>query len=277
MSARPGVHTGHPGAYRTCTHPDCKTYRDRYRKKWHYDRSHGLKRYVDGTPARHHIAALVGAGWSYRAIAGAADVSPTTINRVARGLQKYLQRPIAARILDVSGLPSQPTKGSDEPFVPRVGTVRRIQALLYMGHRHMDIDPRSAVLLHQQGRWVTKSTHDRIAAVYDALAMTPGPSERTRQRARALGYVGPLDWDDIDLDAEPATVDDVATVDDIAVLRRLNGDRIDVTVAERRAVVAQLWHHGHTAGAIARRCGFNEDTVDKDIERLGLRRNAVAS
>lgn len=275
MTSRPGVHAGHLGEYRTCTHVDCTTHRDRYRKRWAYERSHGLKRLVDATPVRLHIASLIGAGWSYRAIAGASDVSPTTVHRVGRGLQATLQRAVAARILDVTGLPSRPTKGADEPFVPKVGTVRRIQALLYMGHRHEDIDPRSGVILNQQGRWVVRSTHDRIAAAFDRLAMQPGPSERTRRRARALGYLGPLDWDDIDLDAQPVrAAEEEREVDEVAVQRRLAGERLELTVAERRMLVGELWSQGLGAGTIATRCGFSADVISKDIERLGLRRAA---
>lgn len=282
MSARPGVHSGHPGEYRTCKQADCLRYRERYRKQWTYERSHGHKRLVDASPARRHIEGLIGAGWSYRAIAGAADVSPTTVHRVGRGLQGTLQRTVARRVLAVAGLPFRPTKDATEPFVPKIGAVRRIQALLFMGWRHSDISAacqiRSAVVLHQQGRWITRGTHDKIAAGFDRLAMSSGPSERTRQRARRLGYLGPLDWDDIDLDPM-AMLDETEAVDvdEVAVQRRLTGDRVELNVAERRMVVATLWAQGLGPVGIANRTGFSTDLVGKDTERLGLRRNAAAS
>lgn len=119
--------------------------------------------------------------------------------------------PEATRILaiPVDALPERPSAQTREPFVSRVGTVRRIQALIFMGWPHRELSTRSGLrthpLLSQQGRWVTRTTHDKIAALYDELAMVPGPSLHSRGWARRLGYVGPLAWDDIDHDLAPNT------------------------------------------------------------------------
>ena len=106
---------------------------------------------------------------------------------------------------------------SSPRFIPRHGTDRRIQALLALGWRHSDItarlteiDPLAATqsdqLLRRPGPYVWASTAEAVRAVYDQLAMIPGPSKRNRDRARKLGYVPPLAWDDDELDdpeAEP--------------------------------------------------------------------------
>lgn len=209
MTGSPHRANGHPGAYHGCTHPECREYRLRYRKRWQYEREHGHLRTVDAEPVSRRIWTLMGAGWTARAIAGAAETSPSVVTRLSSGDQTRVTRKVAARILavDPSGLPLTPSKQTTEPFVSRVGSVRRIQALLFMGWSHAAMYERSGVrtqmVLAQQGRWVTRSTHDKVAALYDALWSKPGTSAHARTWARKLGYAPPLAWDDIDRDAEP--------------------------------------------------------------------------
>lgn len=212
------VHSGHDGGYSTCREPACVAHRARYVKRWQYERSQGLLRLTDATPVRLHIATLQGAGWSLRAIAGAAACSPGTVAKVAAGQQAKMARAVAARILavDPAQVPSRASRQTREPFVPRVGTTRRLQALLFMGWGHKQMRKHcglnTANLLHQQGQWVLRSTHDKVAAMYAALAMKPGPSPKARTYARRLGYVGPMDWDDIDLDGAPEKPDELCAL-----------------------------------------------------------------
>lgn len=199
-------HAGHPGTYRECAHPDCVTYRARYRKRWQLDRERGIKRTIDPTPIALHVATLLGQGWSCRGIAGAAGVAPQTVTRLKRGDAKTIGREAAAKILAVNGLPREASHQTTEPFVPRVGTVRRLQALQVMGWTTTYLRDEYGInpcTLYQQGRWVTRSTHDKVARAYRELSHRRGPSERTTQRALARGYVGPADWNDIDLDEAP--------------------------------------------------------------------------
>lgn len=146
-----------------------------------------------------------------RAIAGTAEVNNGSVASVANGNQQRIRRDLAERILavDPNQVPSRPSRGVTEPFVPRIGTVRRIQALLYMGWGHAQMTQhcgvRTAVVLHQQGRWVTRSTHDAIARMYRQLSHRPGPSSKARRYAQQRGYLGPTEWDDIDLDEAPET------------------------------------------------------------------------
>jgi lambda repressor-like predicted transcriptional regulator len=206
--APPGIHSGHGGHYKTCTHPDCVQHRLRYQKRWRLDRSRGHKRLTDSTPVRLHLDTLRGAGWSLRSIAATAGISTTTASYLVNG-QPTVKHSVATAILgvDPNQVPIRASKQTTEPFVSRVGTTRRIQALLFMGWTHVEMTARSGVrtaaLLHQQGRWVTRSTHDKVATLYRDLSHRPGPSERTRTRARNRGYLGPASWDDIDLDEAP--------------------------------------------------------------------------
>lgn len=238
------THSGHGGDFNTCPDPACVEHRRRYQKHWRYERAHGKKRLTDATPARLKIATLQGMGWSLRSIAAAADTSPTVISRITKG-QASVQVKVGRAILaiDTEQVPSRASKQTIEPFVPRVGAVRRIQALLRMGWTHEEMFRRSGIrtgcVLHQQGRWITRSTHDALAAMYRELCTTLGPSERTRGRAERRGYLAPTEWNDIDLDPEPDALEpeDDDEIDEVVVQRVLAGERMHTTTAERYEIV----------------------------------------
>lgn len=91
----------------------------------------------------------------------------------------------------------------DGQLVAPGGAVRRIRALIAIGWTRADIAPRIAPANCDSlargnyarmavGRWRA------VAACYDELHMTLGPSKINRQRAIKLGYAPPLAWDDID-------------------------------------------------------------------------------
>jgi hypothetical protein len=151
-----------------------------------------------------HVRELAAAGATVRGIAEAAGVPASVVSRVlsrqqARVRPGTVQRLLAVSIEDVMARPLP------SGFVPAVGARRRIAALLALGWRHEDISAhaggiQSGTVLHQVGGLVTRATHDSITRAYDQLAMTAGPSERTRRRARAAGYPPPLAWDDDALD-----------------------------------------------------------------------------
>jgi hypothetical protein len=219
-----------------------------YAKRWRLDHERGITRVVSAPEAASHVWALLGAGWSLRGIAGAAGVSANTVIRMRD--QKRVTRKCVAKVLAVHGLPCDPSNQVTEPFVPRIGTVRRIQAMLFMGWTHAHLQARCGLrthlLLTQPGRWVTRTTHDKIAALYDEIGMTPGPSEITRRRARKAGYVGPLSWDDIDHDTEPVVdVEDSGLIDEAAILRRMAGDKsVPLTQTERVEAVRRWFDQG---------------------------------
>lgn len=187
-----------------------------YYKRWRLDSSRGIRRLVDAGPVHAHLAQLVAAGWSYRAISEAAGVSATTAHVIARRGQATVRRDVAARILRVRADQVLARRANPAGFVPAVGARRRIEALLALGWRHEDITAtsglpgarQSGVVLHQRGDWLAKATHDAILTAYAALSSRQGPSERTRRRALALGYAPPAAWDDDtaldDPDAAPA-------------------------------------------------------------------------
>lgn len=228
-----------------------------YGKRWRQERAQGILRIVDATEAKRRLDTLVGAGWSARAIAGTAGVSVQCITKILNGQPRANRTTVAAILtVDPETVPQAASKQTTEPFVPRVGAVRRIQALLAMGWPHHEQQRRSgvstAMILSQRGRWITRSTHDKIAALFTELAMTHGPSAHSRGWARRLGYALPLQWDDIDHDPAP-------TVNNHEQLQRDRGALVeDLTF---------LADHGVGITEAARRVGMGAKTLDKYLRR----------
>jgi hypothetical protein len=156
--------------------------------------------------AAQHVQALRDAGMTVEAIASAARLGTTTINRLAypshAGHYRELRESRSAAILAVRvghrGV--APTL-----LVPAVGTTRRIHGLARMGWTaaavgaHLGITGKAVSLITTRTR-VTAETATRIEAVHRDLAMRPGPSDTSRRRAAARGWAPPLAWDDDTID-----------------------------------------------------------------------------
>ncbi|MFD6094552.1 hypothetical protein ACFWGN_20770 [Oerskovia sp. NPDC060338] len=184
------------------------TQTSQYRKRYLLDRSRGITRTVPADPVREHLDTLHRCGLSYQAIADASRIAKATIHRIAKGGTVRVNASVALQLLAVR--PAQAlTRSNPAAFVPNLGARRRIRALLAAGWRHVDITaaagyagqtPRSAIILHQQGDWIARETHDSIVRAYQSLAGSLGPGDLTRRRALATGYAPPAAWDDELLD-----------------------------------------------------------------------------
>lgn len=110
--------------------------------------------------------------------------------------------------------------------ISSVGTVRRVHALNRIGWSTPQVFRRAG--LGERGReslrldMVKVRTAAAIAAVYDALSVTPPPEStwgervaaaRTRARAEREGWADPFAWEGIDMD-DPDAVPDVSGMSD---------------------------------------------------------------
>lgn len=191
--------------------------RARYGKKWRLDRLRGIAYLVDPAPARDHIEELLAAGFSLRAIADAARLSPTTLSRIRRQLDKQIKRHVNAAILAVTVEKARDRQGRG--FVPAVGYRRRIHALYAIGHTAESIAAASSLdasairnALNGPGEWITAEKAEAIGAAYDMLWSLPGPSPQNRGRARNYGWAPPLSWDDDTIDDPEATASGAVSV-----------------------------------------------------------------
>lgn len=225
-----------------------------------------------------HVEALLATGWTVTGIMRAAGAGrrsipvPQPYGRSSPSATT-IRRDIADRILAIA--PNPPPVRS----VDATGTRRRLQALAALGWPLDAIAERCGVNRRTLSRaladtTVTVTLAARVAAAYDQLSMTRGPSAGTRGRAARRGWAPPLAWDDETID-DPATQPcglpsrgDRQLVDDVAVDRFLAGNPVSLTRPERAAVAARLAGQGHSVHAVARRLGTGAATV-RNLLRAG--------
>ena len=159
----------------------------------------------DAAQAREHVKALRGLGWTYEGIAQAAGLSSYVPHKLDIGQTKTLRAESEKALLAVPLVPSDSHRSGDS-----AGTRRRVQALAWMGWPCSEVAYRagttrsSLATLILPDRRISFALARRVAAVYEELCMTFGPSKVAAGKARQLGFVPPLGWDEdlIDLGDE---------------------------------------------------------------------------
>lgn len=145
-------------------------------------------------------------------------------------------------------------------MVPALGTRRRVQALMAMGHSGADIAAQLGVT-YQAVHKIKAGTADKVfastaanvARAYESMCMTlPTGPHRTRIRNAALraGYAPPLAWDDIDTDPEPTDW--------------------RYEHADRAGAIRELADLGLGITEAARRLHLSRDAVEKWCQRRGM-------
>jgi hypothetical protein len=147
-------------------------------------------------------------------------------------------------------------------FVPLLGPMRRLQALAAIGwdtHRlagMLGVDP-TWLGKHRGGDrpYLTRPHAERIAALYDRLQGTPGPSARSRTYARKFGWAPPLAWEDGAIDDPKA-----GPVADDEVSRRGRGIDDDQVV--------EMHSFGRSEAEIGRTLGVTEKSIRRVLRRV---------
>ena len=157
-------------------------------------------------------------------------------------------------------------------LIDPTGTVRRIRALAAIGWpartvaAHAGYHSGEALLNLAHRSKVHTDTAAVVAAVYTRLAHTPCPSDASRRRAAAAGWLGPQWWDDQLIDDpnyDPRALPPVP-VDEVAGHRAMAGDRtVRLTSAERALAVEILTARGMSTSEIADRLDVTERTVSR--------------
>jgi len=256
-----------------------------YRKAWEVayqrDRAAGRARYVDAEPTRARLAELAAAHVPIRALARAAALSDTGVKAILDGSRTHVQQLTAARVAKTSlrGICAEQHSG----HVPRVGAVRRVQALMAMGWSHQELDragvPNTARLLTGTGNLVTIQRWREISELYDRLSMTPGPSPQTRGWAKTLGYAPPLAWDEDTIDdprAQPHGKDEEHSpgqvIDMVAIRRTLDEPGTNAALTPQEQVIAMraMAARGRSDAHIGERLGVSDRTVLRWRHRDGI-------
>lgn len=234
------------------------------------------------TEAWARVVAWVGAGYSATVIAGLSGVrrraADSMVNDAKAGRNRSLHHATARRVM---AAPQRPTEGGG--WVPSVGTSRRLRALTVMGWSMRSLSERCdlhestlAALRDPKHRTTRPKFAVVVARLYDELAMHQGPCRYAATRAARKGWAPPLAWDDIDdPNAEPLHMlaAESQGVDEAAVERRMDGDLVPITRAERWVCVERLHALGLSDRAIATRLHLPDRTILRDRQRLGLAAN----
>lgn len=162
-----------------------------------------------------------------------------------------------------------------------VGTRRRLRALMRVGWsaaligEHVGVGASMIQGLTSRStiKVINRRTHERILAVYEELSGRIGPSREAVKHATRLGYASPLAWEYVDMDdpaASPVGIHDDhrsrRAVDEVAIVRRMAGDRTVKTHGEESAeVVRRLLAAGYSHRWIAEHTGLK---VDRYLEAV---------
>ncbi|MFD7185535.1 hypothetical protein ACFV90_36935 [Streptomyces sp. NPDC059904] len=185
-----------------CRLPECRRANYHYMCRYRLDRARNQNRRVDSAPVVEHVRSLVDSGWSRSQIATAATCSERSVISLYHGYYATIRADLAARILA-----AQPridiVKGKS--YVDATGTIRRVRALIAIGHPVARIaaaigvhrTPLGKLITHGSERVTAQLARD-VAGLYKRWAGQPGNNVRARNRAVAEGWHGPLAWDAID-------------------------------------------------------------------------------
>ena len=221
--------------------------------------------YVDAEPARQHVLALRSAGMGRRRLAQLSGVSDSVIHVLINGRPERGSGPSRRIAADnARAIMAVPMPGTAHlaagARVDITGTTRRLRALVAIGYTQCDLAGRLGItsenstdLFHAKGR-VLAATALKVAALYDRLSMTAGPSQAARDRARRLRWHPPLAWDDDTIDDPNAKPE--------------RGQRATLHWAERyRELRDDL---GLTQEQICQRLGIQRESLLRQLDRHGI-------
>lgn len=204
-----------------------------------------LRGYVDAGPTKERIDLLLslGVGWAGLESHGVSF-------QWWRQIGDRVQARVEAKVLSIP-IPASVVAGG---CVPAIGSVRKLQALAAMGWPFSLLGPRVghgqqylSQILARESVW--SRTAAVIDSLYRELSMVPGPSQFVRDRARRLGWVTALAWDDIDDPTEQPNL----------------GAHVRLTAEER---ISELHDLGITdIREIAAHLGIKPESVERQLDR----------
>lgn len=245
------------------------------------------QRYVDAHPLRLHVQALRDAGMGLKTIAVRSGVAHGTLWKLCYGKKvthpdgtvtqtpsRRVLRETAEKLYALdptwSGQPLQLADGAILTTEESTRIRRRLQALVALGWSMTELGrrlgikhPGNAILIIKSDRRLTAATARRAAEIFDELCMTL-PREDTRPRriaairsrnfAKAHGWIPPLALEDLTtLEAE-----ELQELDDVAIERRLSGDRtVRLTKSETVEAVRRWVKTGRSQAELERFTGIN--------------------
>jgi hypothetical protein len=243
-----------------CRCETCRVATSKRSKMWRLNRLRGVEHTVDAQPLRDHVAQLMAAGMSFKAIALAAGWASRNALADAmtrkRVMHKTMNRVLAVRI---------DSDNRRDAYVDATGSARRIQALAVNGWPSRNLakqlghkDP-ATIQNIASGKTPTirLRTKDAIRGLYEELWDQAGPSVRAASIAKGKGWLPPLAWDDEAIDDPCYEPEDVRRKPGL-------GSGSGITMEDIEEAREQGYE---TAQQIGWRLGISRTTVDKILSR----------
>jgi hypothetical protein len=251
----------------------------------------------DAEPVRDYVRKLMSEGLSAPRIAAGSGVTLPVIQSLLYG---NTGQPPTTRMRTDNAERIMSYRPSMDDYPPdavcdATGSRRRLQALATLGWTRPALAARAGIhpvrltVIMQRGQTTTSVATARIVRdLYDELwSRSPAEDEvpswivkRTRGHATRSNWAGPLAWEDDNIDnpkAKPrrGRTDDSGAVDMAAVMRRLEGEPIDLTAWERTAAIEYgLRTRGLPYEAVAELLDMELESVKRSWERAKSRARA---
>jgi len=214
--------------------------------------------FMPAEPVRQHVRRLQAAGMPVRAVSRRLGYGRDGLDYLMYGDEDHKVGERVERERGEAVLAYWPTL-ADFPDLARIdptGTRRRVQALEVLGFQQTVMAERVGISSGSLSRAlnskrVTAQIARSVLAAYNELwnkqpedyGVLQWVADRTRRKAAAHGYVGPLAWDDDTIDdpnAQPMldAGSDAEAYDEVAVRRYADGAIINLTAAERLDAIA---------------------------------------
>lgn len=250
-----GRANGSPGRRPPCYCEPCVTVKRKVRKRSKVNRELGRSAFTTIDAARAHIAVLHQT-MSWSSLTKASGIDNRALTLIYAGRRTKITRITEAKILAV-----QPPQSVDLwVYVDSTGTVRRLRALMAIGHSGRAISEAvrtGEAQIHKAAgsgqAYVRRHFAARVEAAYKQMAFKPPAVDRfttkSRNIAAAKGWHGPLAWDD-------ATIDDPAAQPEAH--EPYTSPARNGRDSMRTAEVEHLLSLGESEAAIAKRMSSSE-------------------
>lgn len=191
---------GRPAAgIRGCSCRPCRSAENAYSKRRRFLNDTGRTLMVDATPVAEHLRALFAAGAGWIQLGATTGCSTSTIQNIITGQVTQCRRSTANKLLAATLADTIPP---GRP-VPALGSIRRVHALMALGHRCLDISRASDVehsmisdLVNERVTAIKRHVAERIEIGFRKLAASKGTSVRSLNRATRNAWAPPGAWDD---------------------------------------------------------------------------------
>ena len=261
--------------------------RRRYRLRAYGRENQIVGERADAGPVRERLLELRDSGFGLERVADAADVPRGSVMDIMYG------RRGAAREHEKTKRAARTTKAEfaerilaldpddiDPAMLTNLGTTRRIQALIAMGHTQTELARRfnmrpsnfHKLAFGKRPRVSANTAALAVATFAELWAVRPEGARADNARALAAKYrwLSPLAWDDIDTDREPRFVDNTDQIDEVAVELAVSGERIRLSHAERQEAIRRLHALHWSDSRIAAQLHLAARTVWRNRQDLGL-------